>query len=64
MIVAIFVCKRPLIILLQILHTQGYRLPHMNELIAVWNANGGQVSPEGFEKNGIYWALEEGYSLS
>jgi len=40
--------------------SQGYRLPHLQELTAVWDANGGQISPEGFKKDTFYWALEEG----
>ncbi len=42
----------------------GGRLPKMEELIAVWNANGGKISPEGFEKDTFYWALEKGTSTN
>jgi uncharacterized protein (TIGR02145 family) len=35
---------------------KGYRLPTTTELIAVWNANGGSVSPDGFKKDTFYWA--------
>ena len=35
---------------------RGYRLPTMEELIYVWNFNGGTISPEGFEKDTFYWA--------
>ena len=38
---------------------RGYRLPYMSELIAVWDANGGKISPSGFEKDTFYWAIEE-----
>ncbi len=37
---------------------KGYRLPDMSELVAVWNANGGKISPEGFEKDTFYWSRE------
>ena len=31
----------------------------MSELIAVWDASGGQISPNGFQKDTFYWAIEE-----
>jgi len=37
---------------------QGYRLPTMSELISVWTANNGQISPTGFKKDTFYWASE------
>ena len=37
---------------------RGYRLPTMNELIYVWNLNGGKISPKGFEKDTFYWSSE------
>lgn len=38
---------------------KGGRLPHKSELLAVWNDNGGQPSPYGFQKDTFYWAMEE-----
>ncbi len=37
---------------------RGYRLPSMDELIYVWNNNGGKISPKGFEKDTFYWSSE------
>ncbi len=37
---------------------RGYRLPLMSELISVWEANDGQISPEGFKKDTFYWSSE------
>ena len=37
---------------------RGYRLPTMDELIYVWNNNGGKLSPQGFEKDTFYWSSE------
>ena len=35
-----------------------YRLPTMDELIYVWNLNGGTISPDGFKKDTFYWSNE------